>query len=228
MSLHDLKVSGNEETVSKIQYVMDLSGVPLTIHLVFDMPIAHGSMLSNFISQNIKAQKLEVVFHGITHKCSKKVSKLLAFYHKYQAEYLDDSEALRENTQKMFYNTTGFLGTNVGICPPCWIAHKNNMNFFKTLKPLYVESLLSISFPEAKIFSPVISLGSPNDGELFYLKKLAWCVYKLSALIGNSCLRVAIHECDLDKSNSMKFFSGIIGSLETRKLQPVLLKNLSK
>ena len=226
LSLHDLRVSWNEETVKKIKYVMDLFEVPLTVHLVFDIPLSQDSVLSDFILQNLKDQKIEIVFHGLTHKCSREVSKLLAFYHKYQAEYLDDSDELREKTQKMLYNTIYFLRMNIGICPPCWIAHKKNTYFFKTLKPLYIESLLSIFYSGTKIFSPVISLGSPNKCELYFLKILARSIHILSIISGNSNLRVAIHDCDLDKKNSIKFFSGIIGSFKARKFQPVLLKNL--
>jgi hypothetical protein len=226
LSLHDLKVSGNEETVRKIQSVLDLYEVPLTVHLVFDMPLVPGSILSNFIILNSKNQKLEIVFHGLKHKCSRNVSKLLSFYHKYQAEYLDDSDELRDKTQDMFFNTTSFLDTNLGICPPCWIAHKKNKLFFKILDPIFIESLLFLSFSHKKVFSPVISLGSPNDRELFFLRKLARIIFILTQLFRKKYLRIAVHECDLDKENSMDFFSGIINKLKKRKAQAVLLKSL--
>jgi hypothetical protein len=149
----------------------------------------------------------------------------LVFYHKYQAEYLDDSDLLRKNTEEMFNNSRLLLGNSMGICPPCWIASKKNSIFLQTLKPLFIENILSISFENKKHFSPVISLGSLNNSELFFLKILARFMYILSVLKKRTHLRVTIHACDLEKPASMKFFSGIILSLNQCRFQPVLLKN---
>jgi len=130
LALHDVRVSGGENSMNTIKHVMDLFGIPLTVHLIFDKSLENEDVLLKFILENLVNKKLEIVFHGLSHQCSKNVPKTLVFYHKYQAEYLDDSDLLRENTREMFYNSKLLLGCNLGICPPCWIATKKTFNFF--------------------------------------------------------------------------------------------------
>ena len=209
-----------------IKHVMDLFGIPLSVHLIFDKSLENENVLLKFILENLKSGKLEIVFHGLTHQCSENVPKTLVFYHKYQAEYLDDSDLLRENTKEMFCNSKSLLGRNLGICPPCWIAIKKNIQFSHALEPLFIENLLSISIENKKHFSPVISLGSPEDIELLFLKILAWLMYALSIAKRKINLRIAIHTCDLEKPASMIFFSMIVKKLDKNKFQPVLLKEM--
>lgn len=228
LALHDLRVSGGENTVNTIKHVMNLFEVPLTVHLIFDGPLEKNTVLSTFIIENSKDKRLEIVFHGLTHKCSKDVSGLLAFYHKYQAEYLNNSDSIRTKTAEIYQSVCSLLDETIGICPPCWIATKRNFRFFRTLHPLYIESLLSLTFKWRKIFSPVISLGSPNNDELFFLKGLAHTMYFLSILMRRTRLRIAIHQCDLEKSASMIFFLKTFQALNRHGFQPVLLKDLQQ
>src|ERR1035437_6110376 len=119
LALHDIRVSGGENSVKTIRRVMDLFGIPLTVHMIFDKSLGNEDVLLKFILENLESGKLEIVFHGLSHQCSGKVSGALAFYHKYQAEYLDDSEMLREKTKEIYNNSKFLLGSNLGICPPC-------------------------------------------------------------------------------------------------------------
>jgi hypothetical protein len=226
LAIHDLRVSGNETTVDKIKNILDTFRVPLSVHLVFDVPLEYGTTLYNFISENIKTCKIEIVFHGLTHSCSKKVFKWLAFYHKYQAEYMVDSDLLRTDSALMYHQLANKLGYNPGICPPCWISLKKNVTFFKSLNPSYIETLLYISNKQNKIFSAVLSLASKSKKELFFLKLLAKIIYFLALLFKIKRLRVAIHECDLDQPQSIFFFQQIISSFEKQHFRAVLLKEL--
>jgi hypothetical protein len=226
LAIHDLKVSGNEFTIETIKHLMDSFAVPLTVHLIFDKPLDNSPELYKFLKETVESKQLEIVFHGLTHQCSRKISKILAFYHKYQAEYLDDSDLLQKNTEDMFNNSRLLLGNSMGICPPCWIASKKNSIFLQTLKPLFIENILSISFENKKHFSPVISLGSLNNSELFFLKILARFMYILSVVKRRTHLRVAIHTCDLEKPASMEFFAAMILALNQHRFQPVLLKKI--
>jgi hypothetical protein len=226
IALHDVRVSWNEETVSLIQHIMSMFNLPLTVHLIFDSTLEHDSILGKFILENFKKNKLEIVFHGLKHECSKNVPKWLVFYHKYQAEYLENSDALRENTSVMYKSSCNLLNQKLGICPPCWIATKKNFQFFKTLKPLYVEKMLTLNSIENKWLSPVISLGSPNNFELFFLKILARIIYLLAVIFKSKRIRVAIHICDLSNSKSISFFSEIAELLKKRNCSAVLLKDL--
>ena len=227
LALHDVRVSWSEKAVEIIANVMEQFEVPLTVHLIFDQPLRENSALANFILENIANNKLEIVFHGINHECSKKVSKLWAFYHKYQAEYLDDNNELRQNTAKIFESTANLLKTNLGICPPCWIAIKKNFQFLKSLSPLYTESLLALSNKDGRRFSSVISVGSPNSSEIFFLKILAKFIFYLSFLSLHKRIRVAIHICDLENAKSLSFFQNIVSELQKYRHRAALLNELA-
>jgi hypothetical protein len=226
IALHDVRVSWNEKAIEIIKHVMQLYTVPLTVHLVFDQPLELESPLADFIIEQSKANKLEIVFHGLTHACSKNVSKLWVFYHKYQAEYLDNTVELREKTFQMYTSATVLLQQKIGICPPCWIATKQNFAFFKTVKPLYIEKMLSLHSQTSKVSSPVISLGSPNDSELFFLKILARLMLFFSLVSRNKTVRIAIHICDIEKPQSISFFTKMIASLNKSNYKAVLLREL--
>jgi hypothetical protein len=228
LALHDVRVSGGESSMKAVKELMDSFKGPLTIHLIFDKALNYEDLFTKFIIENIKNGRLEIVFHGLTHQCSKKVPKILSFYHKYQAEYLEDSETLREASKKMYSDSRHLLGHNLGICPPCWISIKKNIDFFKSLKPLFIENLLSISSDSKKLFSPVISLGSPETRDLIFLKALAWIMFMVSIVKRNTHLRIAIHLCDLEKPASRKFFSDMLFRLDRFKFKPLLLNELIK
>jgi hypothetical protein len=227
LAIHDLRVSGGTKTIETIKFLMKEFELPLAIHLVFDNSLENEPELLNFLKENIQKDKIEVVFHGLTHQCSKGVSKIWVFYHKYQAEYLDDSDSLRYNTLEMFNKQSKLLGTNLGICPPCWITVKKNYNFLKSLNPIYIESILKLNNFKHEYFTTVISLGSPNNYELFYLKILANIIFYISTIFKGTRLRIAIHTCDLEINNSMLFFSGIINKLKMNKFKGILLKELA-
>lgn len=226
LSLHDLKVSGGDETVAKIRRVIERFRVPLAVHLVFDEELDPGSSLARFLTGRINEGMLEIVFHGLSHRCPEYTGRLTSFYHKYQAEYLLDSEKLRDNTREMYEDVTDFTGTNTGICPPCWIACRNNLGFFRRLKPVFVESLLSMDFDGTVFFSPVISLGSVRRGELVFLRAGARLMYLVSLLSRKTRLRVAVHECDLELESSLEFFSRMLRSLEDKGFRPVFMRGL--
>jgi hypothetical protein len=226
IALHDVRVSWNEEAIRIIERVMAQYNVPLTVHLVFDCPLVEHSPLSDIIIAQCKAKRLEIVFHGLTHQCSINVSKLWVFYHKYQAEYLDNSQELCDNSLQMFQSASALLNQKLGICPPCWIASKRNFRFLKSLQPLYVEKILTMQSNSKTVFSPVISLGSPNDSELFYLRILGKLMLGISYFIRSRTVRIAIHICDLDKTESLSFFTAMANALIKANYQAVLLHEL--
>lgn len=226
LALHDLKVSENETAVDKIKFVSESFRVPLTVHLVFDSLLEDNGALYKFIAENRSSGSIEIVFHGLTHSCSKKVYRWLAFYHKYQAEFMVDSESLRENSARMYHRLAKTLGYNPGICPPCWIALRRNLIFFKSLNPPYIETLLHTAEPHNKRFSSVLSLASINKNELRFLKLLAGLIYTLSMALKIKRVRVAVHECDLNQDRSMLFFKQLISSLEKNHYRAALLKEL--
>jgi hypothetical protein len=226
LAIHDLRVTDNEKAVETLSSLITRFRVPLTVHLVFDAPLGEYHELLKFISEKINSKSLEVVFHGLTHQCSRKVGKISSFYHKYQAEYLENDEQLRVNTLQMFRNVTELLGRNLGICPPCWLTTKENYKMFKSLSPLYIELLTSLHFQDQKVFSPIVSLGSPKESELFFLRKLARFILFSGMIVRKNKVRVAIHTCDIENTDSMKFFDLIIARLNYKKFQPVLLREL--
>jgi hypothetical protein len=226
LAIHDLKVSGNGDTVKILKELLDTFGIQMTVHLVFDNSLSDSPVLLNFLQEKVATNTIEVVFHGLSHRCSENVSKIFVFYHKYQAEYLEDSEFLREKTTKMYLEASTLLGNNLGICPPCWIALKKNLVFFNSLRPAFIETMLYISKQQNKYFSSVVSLGSPGKKELSFLKIIAKNIYYLSLLFKVRRIRVAIHECDLYNPQSMAFFKRMIASLEKQPFRSVLLKEL--
>jgi len=228
LSIHDLRVSGGTTTIRKLKDLLETFNIPITVHLIFDEELLEGSELFNFLLENCNQGRLEVVFHGLTHLCSRNVFRLFSFYHKYQAEYLDDSDDLRQKTGKMYLSSVSLLGKQIGICPPCWIAHKNNIQFFKLLKPIFIESLLSVSFTGKKYFSMVVSLGSSSKNELRFLRMLGNLMYLTAVLFQNSRVRVAIHDCDLSIPASMEFFKKKCKQLDKKGYLPVLMNELGR
>ncbi len=226
LSIHDLKVSGNKTTIEHIKNVQNKFSAPLTVHLVFDTPLKKESAFYNFLKESLRNNKIEIVFHGLKHRCSKRVLRILSFYHKNQAEYLEDSEELRVKTGEMFAHLSGLLKTNPGICPPCWIAGRRNLRYLKKLNPQYLESLLFVSYKFRRIFTFIISLGSSKKSELFFLKIIGNLMLRLSLISKNTRLRVAIHECDLSIDDSIKFLSNKVELLRKHGFRPVLMKHL--
>ena len=226
LCLHDVRVSGKEETVRMISDVMNRFNAPLTVHLVFDEPLQKNSVLYKFLSVHTKNKKLEIVFHGMTHICAVKAGKLYSFYHKYQAEYLVDSEEHRLETRETFNAVKKFQNTNIGICPPCWLSHKNNYRFFLSLNPIYIESIMSMNFISKKFFSPIMSIGSPAANEIPFLKLGLRFMSLISQIIPDTKARMAIHVCDIDIDDTMIFFQKKFGVLSQKGFTSVLQKDL--
>jgi len=226
LSIHDLRVSGDADTVNTLQALLARFPIPLTVLLVFDRPLEKSPTLLAFLQAHTSSGLLEVVFHGTTHQCPHSVGRSLAFYHKYQAEYLQESNKLSMDTQNCFTGAQRLLGSALGICPPCWLATASNWKFLRSLAPLYTESLLWIRYPSKRIFSPVVSLGSPVASELRWLKILGRLLFGMSRLIPGARLRVAIHTCDLAIPDSMTYFTKVLGRLNSRNHSAVLQRHL--
>ena len=226
LSIHDLRVSGDAETVRVLQGLLDRYPFPLTALLVFDRPLEASPHLLAFLLQQVPLQRLEVVFHGVSHACPPTVGRATAFYHKSQAEYLEDSEAKRSETKASFMEAKRTLGMSLGICPPCWLATKRNRVLFTTLQPAYIEAMLWLDFGVKRVPAPVVSLGSPEPGELRWLRALAHLIGGVSRRIPGARLRIAIHTCDLAIPASMALFTGLLQSLTRVKAQGVLQRNL--
>jgi len=226
VALHDVKVSHGSDTIKRIRFVRETLNVPITVHLVCDKLLTKKSTLGKYLLENIKNKSVEVVFHGIQHACERKVWFWLSWYHKYQAEYLVDSESLRKKSKKQFENLAKITKYNPGICPPCWLAIRRNRVFLNLLKPSFFERLLHISTESMTKFSTVISIGSDRKREIFFLKLLGWIVCTISLIRTNIPVRIAVHVCDLDLESSMDFFRKITESFNRRKYKAVLMRDL--
>jgi hypothetical protein len=225
-ALHDLRVSEGRIIIQTIEKLREHFQVPLTIHLVFDVELSTQPELSLYLQDQIHAGNLEIVFHGLTHTCSKNVPKLWAVFHKYQAEYLDNDQEHREATRKTFTAIADKLNMRIGICPPCWLASRENLDFFRSLGPPYIETMLHLHYGDDNVFSPVISLGSPSRLEVFFLKILAWAICSLSCMLGMNRVRIAMHVCDLKTQDAHCFFKKRMSRLNRRGFRPVLLREL--
>lgn len=226
LSLHDLRISEGRKGIGTIEGLRKHFQIPLTIHLVFDEDLAAQPELSKYLHEQMRTGSLELVFHGLTHTCSNRVWKGLALFHKYQAEYLDNDAEHREATRKSFAATRDDMKMNMGICPPCWLASRENTGLFESLQPLYIEKLLFLHYPDKKVLSPVISLGSPGRVEVFFLKILAGITSLISRLFHLNRVRIAMHVCDLNMETSCRFFDEKISTFNRRRFRPVLLRDL--
>ena len=226
ISLHDVRVSEPTITIERIEWVRKKCNCPITVHLIFDAPLKAHEVLTNYLIEKTTTQEIEVVFHGLSHACPPETYSWLAFYHKQQAEYLLNSTTLQSNTQTMFERVKNSLNTNLGICPPCWLSTKENVQLFKSLNPIYIEKLLSIETQTKNFFSPVISLGSPNKRELVWLRLLALLITRITILCRFKTVRLAIHTCDLPINDSMKLFEKTIHHLEGNNYKPILMNKL--
>ncbi len=226
LSLHDLRISDGRKAIDAIEGLRKHFHIPLTLHLVFDEDLAAQPELSKYLHEHMRTGSLELVFHGLTHTCSKRVSRPLAIFHKYQAEYLDNDAEHRDATRKCFTAMRDTLRMNLGICPPCWLACRENMGLFQSLHPLYIEKLLFLHAPGKRIFSPVLSLGSPSRIEVLFLKILAGILSFSIGMFHLNRVRVAMHVCDLTMEKSRRFFDEKISQLDRRGFRPVLLREL--
>jgi hypothetical protein len=227
-ALHDLRVSEGQKALDTIAALRKHFQIPLTIHLVFDAKLETQPELLEYLCDHVHAGNLEIVFHGLKHTCSRHVSKLWAFYHKYQAEYLENNERHREATKVGFREITTWMKMKLGICPPCWLSSRENNVFLTSLEPLYIEKMLYLQHLDKKIASPVISIGSPRGMEVFFLQLLAGAIAGIAGILGMNRVRIVMHACDLDREASLSFFEKTVSTFTDRGFKPVLLRKLSE
>jgi hypothetical protein len=227
IALHDLRISMTD-AVEMLRRVENFFHRPFTVHLVCDSPLSENRELEAFIGEHTGSSSLEIVYHGVNHKCERKGWRMLAWYHNYEAEYIIDSDELRVKTAQGFSMLEAMLGEKPGICPPCWLASKKNILFLDSLHPLYREEFLHLVRGSTRFFSSVVSLGSPRKDNLFLLKPIAICVRLVAMLAHISRVRIAVHICDLDLKGSMELFRKSMESLEAHGYKNVLQRELAE
>jgi len=196
------------------------------VHLVFDAHLSSRPLLQEYLRAQVERERIELVFHGLSHACPPDVGRSTAFYHKHQAEYLLDSDDLRDRTREAWENLRTEFRMPLAICPPCWLATSSNWNFLASLRPAYLESMWRIWTPAKTIPSPVVSLGSAKPSELVFLRPFGSALRQLGRVPGLERLRIAIHTCDLDIPRSMAYFQRTVSVLLSRGSAPVLQRQL--
>jgi hypothetical protein len=225
LAIHDLRVSGTDAE-ARLRGLQAAFGLPLTVHMVFDAPLSSRPSLEEFLREGMERNRLELVFHGLSHACPPHVGRSTAFYHKHQAEYLLESVALREETREVWEGLMARFHMPLGICPPCWLATSANWSFLASLEPAYLESLWRVWTPARTVPSPVVSLGSAKPMELALLRPMGSVLRRLARIPGLERLRIAIHTCDLDTPRSMAYFQRTVSVLLSRGGVPVLQRQL--
>ena len=225
LAVHDLRVS-DDDAEERLRGLQRTFGLPLTVHMVFDAPLSSRPVLQDFLREGVAQDRLELVFHGLSHTCPPDVGRSTAFYHKHQAEYLLDCDDLRNRTRELWEDLRTEFQMPLAICPPCWLATSSNWIFLASLKPAYLESMWRIWTPTRTIPSPVVSLGSQKPAELRLLRPFGSALRQLSRIPGFGRLRVAIHTCDLEVPGSMEYFRRTVSVLLSRGGTPVLQRQL--
>jgi hypothetical protein len=219
--LHDVRLSQGPLIGEAIGGLRALLGPrPITCHLIADAePGSHGETL-RYLKSEIAAGRVEVVFHGVAHRCAPGTVRWLSWYHHDEAEFLGgfDSDLNRSRYRQLGAD----LGTDLGICPPCWLAGKSGWSFMESLSPPFLEGLLTIGFAGRRAFSPVISLGSRSRLDLFFLKLIASAVAAAAGRLRRDRIRLVIHTTDLDSAKSMEFFKAKYARLEAQGYRAVL------
>jgi len=226
LCFHDLRLSEGArlpELVDGLRAYM--AGVPLTCHLIADADPDASKEPLRYFRDGIRSGELELVFHGISHRCAEGSGKRWVWYHKNQAEFLgaDFDAGLNEFR---FRRLQEILGVRLGICPPCWIAEKAGWEFLQGLNPLFLESLFQLWQGRRRRLSPVISLGSDSNRELILLRTGARAIAFASRLLRAERLRLVVHPVDYRNPESMAFLHSRLKSLQASGYQPVLQRNL--
>jgi hypothetical protein len=226
LCIHDLRVSDRGKIVETIISVREcFKSIPVTIHLVMDEDAVSDDETFRFLKKEVDSGQLEIIFHGVSHKCPVGTAKLFSWYHKYEAEFL--SGTFQVDVNKLRYNQLNeILQVKTGICPPCWIASPEGWEFIKNLSPLYYEKLLSINFKDKRYFSVPISMASNKKNELFFLKKLMSFLITFIILFNHRRVRFVIHTIDLALDDSVSFFRKKYLKLISKGFSPVLQKEL--
>ena len=226
LCIHDLRASDGEKIVETIKNVREFfkSG-PITIHLVLDVDISDDDETFRYLKKEVDNKQLEIVFHGVTHLCPVGTGKLFSWYHKYQAEFIDNT--FQADINKLRYNKLNeILQIRTGICPSCWIALPAGWRFIKSLSPLYIEKLLFINYKTIRSFSLPISLASDKKRELYFLKVLASLISTIAILFNHKRLRLVVHTIDISNFDSMTFFRHKYNILISKGFSPVLQNEL--
>jgi hypothetical protein len=227
LCIHDIRASDGKKIVETIKSVREFfkSG-PITIHLVMDIDVNNDDETFRYLKKEVDRNQLEIVFHGVSHQCPVGTGKLFSWYHKYQAEFI--SNTFQADINKLRYNKLNeILQVNTGICPPCWIAIPAGWKFIKSLSPLYFEKLLSINYKNKRYFSLLISLGSDNKNELYFLRILASLIATTAILFNHTRLRLVVHTIDLSNIDSITFSQHKYYTLISKGFSPVLQKELA-
>jgi hypothetical protein len=227
LCIHDIRASDGEKIIETIKTVREFfkSG-PITIHLVMDIDVSADDEIFLYLRKEVENKQLEIVFHGVSHKCPAGTSKYFSWYHKYQAEFL--GKTFQTDTNKLRYNKLNeILEIKTGICPPCWIAIPSGWRFIKSLSPLYFEKLLSINYKSKRFFSLPISLASDNKNELYFLRILASLISTTAILFHHKRLRLVVHTIDIPIIDSITFFRNKYYTLISKGFIPVLQRDLA-
>jgi hypothetical protein len=227
LCLHDIRLSGNGDSLRLIDSVSRMFHAPLTVHMVVDTAVDPALPLMVYLRENIQDKAMEVVFHGLTHTCSSDGWPLLAWYHKGQAEYAINDPAAREQAGEAYARLSDALGQRPGICPPCWLCTKENRAFLASLFPPYVESMFALERKDRRMFSPIISIGSPQLRNLTSLELIARSMLLLSRLLPEARVRIAVHPSDMANPRVMNFLMTTYVKLLERGADPVLLNSLA-
>lgn len=226
MCIHDLRASEGEKILETIRFVREsFNADRITAHIIFDIDPEDCTSFLPALKKEIKENRLEIVFHGVTHKCPRGTWKMLSWYHKYEAEFISNSFNIELNRAR--YNCLNkILDTETGICPSCWIATVNGWKFLKSLNPLYIEKLLMIIFRKGKVFSMPVSLATIRKEELFFLKMAASFITKISGICRNTSLRIVVHTIDLLNKESVLFLGKKYSDIILKGYVPVLQREL--
>ena len=112
LCLHDIRLSGDLDSMRLIDSVLRLFHVPLTVHMVLDAAVDPALPLMVYLRESIQDKAMEVVFHGLTHTCSPDGWPLLAWYHKGQAEYAVNDPAAREQAREAYARSLALAPDN--------------------------------------------------------------------------------------------------------------------
>jgi hypothetical protein len=226
LCIHDLRASEGEKILEILRFVREsFNADTVTAHIIFDIEPENCTSFLPLLKKEVKENRLEIVFHGVTHKCPRGTWKMLSWYHKYEAEYAGDSFDVEMNRTR-FKSLNDMLETETGLCPSCWIASAQGWKFLKTLNPLYVEKLLMIVFRKKKVFSLPVSLATIRKWELFFLKIVASFITRISGICRNTSLRIVVHTIDLLNMESVIFLVNKYSDVIIKGYVPVLQREL--
>lgn len=226
LCFHDLRLSEGMQLPKLVDGLRTyMAGIPLTCHLIADADPDASEDALRYFRDGIRSGELELVFHGISHRCAEGTGKPWVWYHKNQAEFLGADFDAGLNAFR-FRRLQEILGVRLGICPPCWIAEKAGWEFLRSLNPLFLEGMLQLQQGNVRRLSPVISLGSERSRELILLRIVARAIAFASRFFSAERLRLVVHPVDYRNPKSMAFLHSRVNLLQASGYQPVLQRDL--